>query len=382
MLNLNKHDIANLRGAAEKAISELQEGQSVRDVLTSLYVSGLPDKTENQGEIMADRVIELVAGYTADCKAAMENFGAWFDQSMEKLLDGKDLAGRCSLLYQMSQSLTAVNAALLEQHLKDAKIDVASVLAGMGEYTLDPAAATPELEAELREQVRQALENNSIFAGQMGSLSQLLDQIQTGGDAAETIVNYGVKSADIKAVAAMIAYVEAKKGNMEGIASNVTLDEITIGVCAAIEVEQVAANAESGIVAEDVARLILQILGAVAAVYLIINLSILTTVFVSLLLPSVFGSIVGLLLGFAVACIIAEDVLDFSLKVADKAADLAIVSVKALGRGFKKLGAWISQAMPGLVNAVSSAVTALVRLMQRGVARLRGKQTATATVRA
>jgi hypothetical protein len=382
MLNMNKHDIANLRASSEKAISELQEGQSVRDVLTNLYVSGLPDKTENQGEIMADRVIELVSGYTADCKAAMENFGAWFDQSMEKLLDGKDLAGRCLLLYQIAQSLTAVNAAMLEQHLKDAKINVASVLADMGEYTLDPAAATPELEAELREQVRQALENNSIFIGQIGSLSQLLDQIQTGGDAAETIVNYGVKSADIKAVAAMIAYVEAKKGNMEGIASNVTLDEITIGVCAAIEVEQVAANAESGLVGEDVARLIMEILGAVAAVYLIINLSILTTAFVSLLLPGVFGLIAGLLLGFAVAYTIADAVIGFSLKVADKATDFAIVSVKALGRGLRKLGAWISQAMPGLLKAVSAAVNALVRLMQRGVARLRGQQTATASVRA
>ena len=382
MLNLNKHDVANLRTAAEKAISELQEGQSVRDVLTNLYVSGLPDKTENQGEIMADRVIELVAGYTADCKAAIENFDAWFHQSMDKLLDGKDLAGRCGLLFQIAQSLTAVNATMLDQHLKDAKVDVASVISEMGEYTLDPAAATPELEAELREQVRQALTNNSIFTGQIGALTEMFDQIQTGSDAAETIVNYGVKSADIKAVAAMIAYVEAKKGNMEGIASNVTLDEITIGVCAAFEVEQVAAGVENGTVGEEAAHLIMQILGAVAAVYLVVNLSILTTTLVALMIPGVFGFIAGLLLGFAVAYTISETVLGFSLKVADKAADFAVVSVKALGRGLKRLGAWISRTMPGLVSAVQSAVNALVNLVQRGVARLRGTQTATATVRA
>lgn len=382
MLNLNKHDVANLRTAAEEAISKLQEGQSVRDVLMNLYISGLPDKTENQGEIMADRVIELVAGFTADCKAAIENFDAWFDQSMDKLLDGKDLAGRCVLLFQIAQSLTAVNATTLDQHLKDAKVDVASVISEMDEYTLDPAAATLELEAELREQVKQALTNNSIFAGQIGALTEMLDQIQTGSDAAETIVNYGIKSADIKAVAAMIAYVEAKKGNMEGIASNITLDEITIGVCAAFEVEQVAASVENGNVGEEAAHLIMQILGAVAAVYLVVNLSILTTTLVALMIPGVFGFIAGLLLGFAVAYTISEAVLGLSLKVADKAADFAIISVKALGRGFNKLGTWISRTMPGLVSAGKSAVNALVILVQRGVAHLRGTQTATATVRA
>jgi hypothetical protein len=69
----------------------------------------------------------------------------------------------------------------------------------------------------------------------------------------------------------MIAYVVAKKGNMEGIASNVTLDEITIGVWRRLRSNRLPANAESGLVGEDVARLIMEILGAVAAVYLIIT---------------------------------------------------------------------------------------------------------------
>lgn len=383
MLELSKRDVHRLSAEAEKAVSEMQQGKTVRDVLTDMYIAGLPDKTESQGMVMADRVIETVAEYTKACEEAMQDPERWIDESLDQFLCDKEPSERCELLYQMVKALTAVNAAALDRHMRDADVSVDSMIAEMGDLTLDSAAITPELEEQLRNEVRQALENSDVFAGRMESFADLLEQMDESEGVAHLIVDYGVRSADYKAVAAMMAYIAAKQGTLEGVAQDVTLDEITLGVCAAMETERVAVQVENGEIAENVAATIIKVLGFVAEFYLLIHIATLPVVLMTALIPNVFGLVTGAILGFATAYALADVLTRVTDKVTDVAASLTIVTARAVISGLRKLASWAwNSAVPAIVAAVKTGVAFLADLMHRGVSRADVRQTETVTQRA
>ena len=255
MTNLTPEQIKGFENNAKAIIERIGEGKSTKQILAELYVENLPEKTMNQGLMMADAVIETVAKFDESLKAAIENKDEFISSFMDEVDAEKTCAERCNYWLKFAAVITAMSAD------NEAGFNREELLKSVEQLHITEDEATPELEEELRQKAREALENNTLMIPVLKGVSEQLQQIADADEAAELLVGLEGSEVDIRAVTSMLIYTKLMNGEISDAPENITIEQIVASVCAGAETAEVAEKVNNGEMDKKVATGFLTAIG-------------------------------------------------------------------------------------------------------------------------
>ena len=97
MKMLTKEQMYAMKPRIDEIMEQLTKNNDIHEVLTQMYVHGLPDKTQWQGEAMADAVLEQIDTFDKDFAAAANGEDV-LQRMVDELAQDKTPAERCRIL--------------------------------------------------------------------------------------------------------------------------------------------------------------------------------------------------------------------------------------------------------------------------------------------
>lgn len=243
---------------AKRVMSGISEGQTTRDILADLYVQNLEDKTIQQGQVMADVILDAVKGFDADYQEAKEDLDGYIKKFQAKVDEGKSCVERCNYWLQLAAVVTAASEAMSQ-----GPADRQALLQEIENLSVSEEEANEALEKELREKAREVLKNSGILLTGLMTQENALQQMENANEAAGLLIDLGNEEIEYRAIIAMLAYTQVKTGKMENIPVDMTASQIATLVCTQVEQERILEAVGNGSIAIDVAVALLQILGTV-----------------------------------------------------------------------------------------------------------------------
>lgn len=247
-----------LMAQAKQVMSGISEGKTTRDILANLYVQNLEDKTIQQGQVMADVILDAVKGFDADYQEAKEDLDGYIKKFQAKVDEGKSCVERCNYWLQLAAVVTAASEAMSQ-----GPADRQTLLQETESLSVSKEEANEALEKELREKAREALKNSGILLTGLMTQENALQQMENANEAAGLLIDLGNEEIEYRAIIAMLAYTQVKTGKMENIPVDMTASQIAALVCAQVEQERILEGVGNGSIAIDLATALLQILGTV-----------------------------------------------------------------------------------------------------------------------
>lgn len=327
MVNFTDKQKAALMEQAKSFMEQAQEGKSARDIMAQIYVDGLDNKTLAQGHVMADAILESVNEFDSDYAQAKDDLGRWLDKNLKQLAADMTPQERCMLWLRIAAAVNAVSAQGLSEEEKD------RILAQLDELQISEEEATPEMEQQLYEEAKQALEHSSVMLSALVSQKDVFQTLDAEDDAAALLLELGSREIDFRAVASMIAYVNVKNGTFDNIPVDIRLEQITTMVCAEVEQIRILDAVSKGQMTLEVASLLLKILGAICLVK------------------------VAFKLGYLVGCLAAALHLGILMLPATILMSLALAYF--LNKGFDEWCAWSDKAVSWAAVPIKTAVSAV-----------------------
>ena len=279
-----------MREDARAALVRMQEGKSAADIASELYVRALPDKSSMLGDVMAQRIEEIVTQYESMKACAVQDADGWIDRVL-MAPGAENCQERCKRLYALLRGVMAMNT---------------------GEWTgtdePDERMACEELEAELRQGLKEALSCCTLGETQMEALAEILQE-QESDAVTRCIVQYGQDAHDMNVVTAMIAYIQVQTGAMDGAAAEATIEDVTLGVCFAQDAQALAQSVEDGQCTEEEAALMVHVLGQIMTLMMGFALEGAATAALGLAFPGgrkLVRRILGTIIGGAVTAVSEE----------------------------------------------------------------------------
>lgn len=352
-MKLNEKSKKRIDAQTSEAIKALGEGRSVRDVLTDLYMRGMPDKTEEQGQMMADRIIELVEAYEEEVKKAFDDEDQWIHEKLDEILKDKSLEERCNILYKMIHAVQALGSMTLTDDQKGEEADIEAYMARCENCVIDSAVVCEELEENMQRLVIEGLKDSGLVFMQMGHMADTIEELKEGEDFLQFFLAGGIEAVNTMAVTSMITYVDAKNGIIEEVPLTATIEEITFGVCAAIKTERIAAEVAANHIEEEVARKFIRIVGMVASAMVIGYFSILLGTTVAYL----FGGMLSLAAAIAVGAITFNTIWDATAelrcKLENGMGNVVVAGVKKVTEVLRRIYGWfVEQGLPAARSTI------------------------------
>ena len=293
MQNFTPEQVKEFENQTKEIIEKIGEGKSTREIAAEIYVENLPDKTENQGLMMADAIIDSVAEFDKNLEAALENKDAFITSFMEKIDADKTCAERCNYWLKFAAVIGALSSGESDE------LDREEILRSVEALQITEDEATPEMEEELRQKAREALENNDLIVGMIRESAEQLQQISDADEAAEIIIGFENNEIDFRVLTSMLIYTKIMNGEITDVPENMTIEQITLIVCTNLKTIEVADKVSKGKIAKEVAAFILSILGIIFTAGFVFELSLQGLVFVtSFLAGGVFCLPLSLILVF------------------------------------------------------------------------------------
>lgn len=326
--NLSKDEMNRLREDARKLMEEDKAGSDTRTMLKDMYCGFYPNKTEDIGYVMADKVIELVSGYEQDVLEARKNPDAWMDEKIESILERKDTCTeRCNTLYKVRMGLTALElSASKSQEEADAYVDEHSGKAFTSQE------ATEELEQKLKKELKDALGNNGFLASALEAYAKNAGDTEEGIEYA--VIRYGEDAAKYKAILAMKAYLETGgDGYLKDlIPEEATLKDITYSVCAGMDVLSIAGAVERSEMEENMAASIIRAIGVVVGFVTAVKVSAALGVVAAAVAGGGFLAVLG---GIVVAAasfkLMGETLMKAGMEIADGVREVVCFGARCIG---------------------------------------------------
>lgn len=362
MKNFTNEQSKALMEQAQEIMNGIADGESTRDVMARLYVENLDDKTIAQGLVIADSIIESVKNFDASYKEARENLDGYIKKFQKKMDEGKSCVERCNYWLKITAAVSAASIAL-----NDPTVDRKKLLEEMELITpITEEEATPAKEREIKKQAREAIKNSGImFNGLMEHASEL-DASSSPEEAAEMIIEIGDKDCDLRAIAAMLAYTQVKNGSIENVPADITAPQLTTFVCAGVEEMRITEAVGNGSLAEDIASLLLFVLGAIVIIQTIVALGALGL----LIIPGLFTSILIIpaimVMVFGLFKLLTKGLSCWS-DVSEKFVKCVFAAGKAVLKGIKALVLFIKdKVIPKIVEVCKNIFKAIGGFFSKG----------------
>lgn len=367
MQKFTKEQMEQLKNQTEQMMELLAEEKDAKEICAQMYVDQLPDKTYEQGEAMADAILESIAGFDHDYEHAKADVDAFVDTFLETACKDKTLTERCTYLMKLLTAITAAKSTLeakTEEEREEARqmveeADAASILDG---------EATEALEAKLRDQVKNALKGSNIMLAAMEVQREALQEIQDEDETAALLVEAGARNTDFRAIMAMQAYINTVQGTYEDIPADLTAAQAATMVCTYEEEARILQQVAEQHLGEDVAHALLSVLGIVTTLRMAIPAMV---VGVNVCFAT-FGWIVAIpasLVVITTATRVVSRIVDAWIKDSKKIVHTVSVGVKSVLKGIATVASYVAVHVP-VVTAVGTRVHSVV-LALLGVLRRR-----------
>lgn len=366
MKKFTKEQMEQLKKQTEQMMEQLAEEKGAKEICAQMYVDQLPDKTYEQGEAMADAILESIAGFDHDYEHAKADVDAFVDTFLDTACKDKTLAERCTYLMKLLTAITAAKSTLeakTEEEREEARqmvedADAASILDG---------EATESLEAKLRDQVKNALKGSNIMLAAMEVQREALQEIQDEDEAATLLVEAGARNTDFRAIMAMQAYINTVQGTYEDIPADLTAAQAATMVCTYEEEARILQQVAEQHLGEDVAHALLTVLGIVTTLRMAIP-AMLVGVNVCF---ATFGWIVAIpasLVVITTATRVVSHIVDAWIKDSKKIVHTVSVGVKSVLKGIATVANYVAVHVPVVAavgTGVHSVVLALLGVLRR-----------------
>lgn len=362
MLELRKEQKELLIEQTRRMLDRAEAGMSTRDIMAHIYVEGLDGKTLEQGQMMADAIMESVAAFDSQYVQAQNNMSSWLDDSLNDMVKDMTAAEKCACWMKIAAAVTAADEALEN----GGSIDREKILGEIEDVTITEEQATAELEQELYNKAKAAIENSNVMMAALVAQEEAMERIDSSDAAAGLLLDLGSREVNFRAVASMIAYTNIKNGTFENIPVDMKLEQITTLVCAEIEQMRILSAVEEGKMPLETAKMLLSILGALAIVCLLptaigINIAVVSS------LTSGLASIPVGAAGFLLMLHGMNEAFNWWNKQADRMVENSAAEIQQVNRGTKKLLSYLREtAIPEIKKHVHTVLTWLRKIVLRG----------------
>ena len=258
MKNFTKEQMDQWMKQARELIDKMADGVCERDLMADLYVKNLEEKSLRQGYVMADAMLESVQDFADLYAGAQDNLDGCIEQFQDTVEEHMTLAERCNYWRDFCLVLDAVMASAEEESIVEPQI-----LCGDYLEEITEEEATAELAQTLRQKSKEMLRDSGFAVAGIAKLEERLEEMENAEETVNFLLGIGAKEVEYRGVLTMLAYVKIKNGEFEEIPVDMTVEQVAAMVCAGAEQIRILEAVAEGSLAEDVAVLLLQILGIV-----------------------------------------------------------------------------------------------------------------------
>lgn len=307
--NFTAEEMNIITSLTQELVQNTDATKSTKDNLVAMLQERVPSCTEGTA---ANIVAELLKGATD------------FTDRFEELCKGHDtennLYERClemikdrtpqeqaACILNFVALLKTLDTTVLGSLLEDANADV---LARFETFkSLNPQVAediSDEQLAELRECLRDAIDNSSICIAGDEQMKELLHTLDTDPELAKTLVEKGLQDLDYKAYAALAAYIAYRKGQLPSMPDELNAELLGASVAAGVERSKIITGAQKGWISWDKAFSLLKLLGGallmvlfawVGAHIFLFGVGLTCALIASLVGSATIGIVAGILIG-------------------------------------------------------------------------------------
>lgn len=307
--NFTAEEMNIITSLTQELVQNTDATKSTKDNLVAMLQERVPSCTEGTA---ANIVAELLKGATD------------FTDRFEELCKGQDtennLYERClemikdrtpqeqaACILNFVALLKTLDTTVLGSLLEDANADV---LARFETFkSLNPQVAediSDEQLAELRECLRDAIDNSSICIAGDEQMKELLHTLDTDPELAKTLVEKGLQDLDYKAYAALAAYIAYRKGQLPSMPDELNAELLGASVAAGVERSKIITGAQKGWISWDKAFSLLKLLGGallmvlfawVGAHIFLFGVGLTCVLIASLVGSATIGIVAGILIG-------------------------------------------------------------------------------------
>ncbi len=307
--NFTAEEMNIITSLTQELVQNTDATKSTKDNLVAMLQERVPSCTEGTA---ANIVAELLKGATD------------FTDRFEELCKGQDtennLYERClemikdrtpqeqaACILNFVALLKTLDTTVLGSLLEDANTDV---LARFETFkSLNPQVAediSDEQLAELRECLRDAIDNSSICIAGDEQMKELLHTLDTDPELAKTLVEKGLQDLDYKAYAALAAYIAYRKGQLPSMPDELNAELLGASVAAGVERSKIITGAQKGWISWDKAFSLLKLLGGallmvlfawVGAHIFLFGVGLTCALIASLVGSATIGIVAGILIG-------------------------------------------------------------------------------------
>ena len=307
--NFTAEEMNIITSLTQELVQNTDATKSTKDNLVAMLQERVPSCTEGTA---ANIVVELLKGVTD------------FTDRFEELCKGQDtennLYERClemikdrtpqeqaACILNFVALLKTLDTTVLGSLLEDANADV---LARFETFkSLNPQVAediSDEQLAELRECLRDAIDNSSICIAGDEQMKELLHTLDTDPELAKTLVEKGLQDLDYKAYAALAAYIAYRKGQLPSMPDELNAELLGASVAAGVERSKIITGAQKGWISWDKAFSLLKLLGGallmvlfawVGAHIFLFGVGLTCALIASLVGSATIGIVAGILIG-------------------------------------------------------------------------------------
>lgn len=307
--NFTAEEMNIITSLTQELVQNTDATKSTKDNLVAMLQERVPSCTEGTA---ANIVAELLKGVTD------------FTDRFEELCKGQDtennLYERClemikdrtpqeqaACILNFVALLKTLDTTVLGSLLEDANADV---LARFETFkSLNPQVAediSDEQLAELRECLRDAIDNSSICIAGDEQMKELLHTLDTDPELAKTLVEKGLQDLDYKAYAALAAYIAYRKGQLPSMPDELNAELLGASVAAGVERSKIITGAQKGWISWDKAFSLLKLLGGallmvlfawVGAHIFLFGVGLTCALIASLVGSATIGIVAGILIG-------------------------------------------------------------------------------------
>lgn len=307
--NFTAEEMNIITSLTQELVQNTDATKSTKDNLVAMLQEHVPSCTEGTA---ANIVAELLKGATD------------FTDRFEELCKGQDtennLYERClemikdrtpqeqaACILNFVALLKTLDTTVLGSLLEDANADV---LARFETFkSLNPQVAediSDEQLAELRECLRDAIDNSSICIAGDEQMKELLHTLDTDPELAKTLVEKGLHDLDYKAYAALAAYIAYRKGQLPSMPDELNAELLGASVAAGVERSKIITGAQKGWISWDKAFSLLKLLGGallmvlfawVGAHIFLFGVGLTCALIASLVGSATIGIVAGILIG-------------------------------------------------------------------------------------
>lgn len=319
-----------------RAILEFHtEDEGIIDCMARFYQKRFPNVCVETSREIAGKISTVVDGYHSKCEEAMDaDINQWIMDQINSRTEEMSLEEEYWCRLNVLVAIDAVDGQSLKNMndlaVSEWKYDMEKI---SGEnFRIPPKGSVTEEDLNtLNRVLAEGIEKSGAMLYGCENFSQLLEQ-EAKEDAVKVFVTDMWTDTKLKCFQSLATWIAYQEGSLPSLPADVTLELLTVSVCAGMDADNATKNAAAGKLSWEKAIKIIKVVGAVfltmAALYIIASLT----------AAVVFGIAtgVGAVLGAGLTALISTAVLTICVAnlLSDPMADLIQKTFQGMGKAY------------------------------------------------